>query len=109
VQGVSCFREVDAAGRQGVLVDDGLATGVTAEAALVALRRRRPSRLVLGVPVCAPESSARLALLAEDVVCVRSPARFVAVSYWYDDFSPTTDQEIIDLLAQRRADLSTDQ
>jgi putative phosphoribosyl transferase len=47
--------------------------------------------------------------LAEDVVCVLSPARFVAVSYWYHDFSPTTDQEIIDLLAQRRADLSTEQ
>lgn len=97
------------AGRQVVLVDDGLATGVTAEAALVALRRRHPSRLVLGVPVCAPESAARLAPLAEDVVCVLSPARFVAVSYWYHDFSPTTDQEIIDLLAQRRADLSTEQ
>jgi predicted phosphoribosyltransferase len=97
------------AGRQVVLIDDGMATGVTAEAALVALRRRRPSRLVLGVPVCAPESAARLAPMAEDVVCVLSPARFVAVSYWYDDFSPTTDQEIIDLLAQRRPDLSTEQ
>ncbi|HXA33646.1 MAG TPA: phosphoribosyltransferase family protein [Acidimicrobiales bacterium] len=97
------------AGRQVVLVDDGLATGVTAEAALVALRRRRPSRLVLGVPVCAPQSAARLASRAEDVVCVQSPARFVAVSYWYHDFLPTTDQEIIDLLAQRRADLSTEQ
>jgi putative phosphoribosyl transferase len=97
------------AGRQVVLVDDGLATGVTAEAALVALRRRRPSRLVLGVPVCAPKSAARLAPRAEDVVWVHSPARFVAVSYWYHDFSPTTDQEIIDLLAQRRADLSTEQ
>jgi predicted phosphoribosyltransferase len=97
------------AGRQVVLVDDGLATGVTAEAALVALRHRRPSRLVLGVPVCAPESAARLAPRADDVVWVQSPASFVAVSYWYHDFSPTTDQEIIDLLAQRRADPSTEQ
>jgi putative phosphoribosyl transferase len=94
------------AGRHVVLVDDGLATGVTAEAALVALRRRRPSRLVLGVPVCAPESAARLAPLAEDVVCVQSPAHFLAVGYWYHDFSPTTDQEILDLLAKRRADFS---
>jgi putative phosphoribosyl transferase len=97
------------AGRQVVVVDDGLATGVTAEAALVALRRRGPSRLVLGVPVCAPESAARLAPLADEVVCVQSPARFAAVSYWYRDFLPTTDQEIIDLLAQRRADFSTEQ
>jgi putative phosphoribosyl transferase len=96
-------------GRQVVLVDDGLATGVTAEAALVALRRRRPGRLVLGVPVCAPESAARLAPLAEDVGCGQSSARFVAVSYWYHDFSPIIDQEIIDLLVQRLAVLSTEQ
>lgn len=95
------------AGRHVVLVDDGLATGVTAEAALVALRRRRPSRLVLGVPVCAPESAARLAPLAEDVVCVQSPAHFLAVGYWYHDFSPTTDQEILDVLAKRRADFAS--
>jgi putative phosphoribosyl transferase len=95
------------AGRHVVLIDDGLATGVTAEAALVALRRRRPSRLVLGVPVCAAESAARLAPLAEDVVCVQSPAHFLAVGYWYHDFSPTTDQEILDLLAKRRADFSS--
>jgi putative phosphoribosyl transferase len=94
------------AGRHVVLVDDGLATGVTAEAALTALRGRHPSRLVLGVPVCAPESAARLAPLAEDVVCVQSPAHFFAVGYWYHDFSPTTDQEILDVLAQRRADFS---
>jgi putative phosphoribosyl transferase len=94
------------AGRQVVLVDDGLATGVTAEAALVAVRRRRPGRLVLGVPVGAPASAARLAPLAEDVVCVQSPAHFFAVGYWYHDFSPTTDQEILDVLAKRRVDFS---
>lgn len=94
------------AGRHVVLVDDGLATGVTAEAALVALRRRRPSRLVLGVPVCAPESAARLAPRAEDVVCLLSPEHFVAVGYWYNDFSSTTDQEVVEVLARRRADLA---
>lgn len=96
----------DLAGHHVVVVDDGLATGVTAEAALVAVRRRHPSRLVLAVPVCAPESAARLAPLADDVVCVQSPAHFFAVGYWYRDFSPTTDQEILDVLARRRADFS---
>ena len=88
------------AGRNVVVVDDGLATGVTAEAALVALRRRHPDRLVLAVPVCARDAAARLTTLAQDVVCVQSPADFLAVGFWYEDFSPTTDQEVIDALAK---------
>jgi predicted phosphoribosyltransferase len=87
-----------------VVVDDGLATGVTAEAALVALRRRQPGRLVLAVPVCARDAAARLTTLADDVVCVQSPADFLAVGFWYEDFSPTTDQEVIDALAKARAE-----
>ena len=90
------------AGRDVVLVDDGLATGVTAEAGLRALAHPEPSRLVLGVPVCARETAARLADLAE-VVCVEAPARFVAVGQWYRDFAQTTDEEVIDLLARGAA------
>ncbi len=99
---VACFRGgrplPDLAGRDVVLVDDGLATGVTAEAALVALRRRQPSRIVLAVPVCAPRQVARLAPFADDVVCVQSPDDFVAVGLWYEDFSQITDQEVVDAL-----------
>jgi putative phosphoribosyl transferase len=91
-------------GRDVVLVDDGLATGVTAEAALVALRQKQPSRLVLAVPVCAPRQAARLAAFADDVVCARSPDDFVAVGLWYEDFSQITDEEVIDALARGRAD-----
>ncbi len=94
----------EVAGRSVVLVDDGLATGITAEAALVALRRRQPGRLVLAVPVCAPDAAARLEPLVEDIVCVQSPIDLFAVGYWYEDFSPTTDEEVIDLLARSRAD-----
>ena len=87
------------AGKDVVLVDDGLATGVTAEAALRSLRRTRPRRLVLAVPVCARETAARLAGLADDVVCAETPAVFYAVGEWYEDFTQTTDEEVLDLLS----------
>ena len=85
-------------GRDVVVIDDGLATGVTAEAALHALRSKRPRRLVLAVPVCAPDTVARLSTVADDVVCVLSPPEFRAVALWYDDFDQTTDDEVVDLL-----------
>lgn len=93
----------DVAGRDVVLVDDGLATGVTAEAALQALAQRQPGRLVLAVPVCARQSAERLGQLAE-VVCVRQPEDFRAVGLWYDDFGQTTDAEVIDTLERHRSD-----
>jgi putative phosphoribosyl transferase len=88
----------DLEGRDVVLVDDGLATGVTAEAALHALRCRRPRRLVLGVPVCAPTTAARLENVADDVVCVICPEDFHAVGQWYEEFDQTSDDEVLDLL-----------
>ena len=86
------------AGRDVVLVDDGLATGVTAEAALGALRPHGPRTLVLAVPVCAPETARRLAALADRVVWVLAPDTFSAVGQWYDEFGQTSDQEVVALL-----------
>lgn len=85
-------------GRDVVLVDDGLATGVTAEAALRSLRRRRPRRLVLAVPVSAPSTAARLSPPADEVVCLVLPDELGAVGRWYDDFAQTTDAEVLALL-----------
>ena len=82
-----------------VLADDGLATGITAEAALRSLRGRGARRLLLAVPAAAPESVARLTGLADEVVCVIAPADFVAVGKWYDDFDQTSDEEVLRLLA----------
>jgi putative phosphoribosyl transferase len=91
--------------RDVVLIDDGLATGVTAEAALRALRQRRPHRLVLAVPACAPETAARLEGVADEVVCLIAPADFNAVGWWYANFDQTSDNEVLDLL-DRASDTS---
>jgi putative phosphoribosyl transferase len=86
-----------------VLVDDGLATGVTAEAALRALRRCRPRRLLLAVPICSADTAERLRREADDVVCMFSPDAMYAVGMWYLDFTQTSDTEVIALLEQSRA------
>jgi putative phosphoribosyl transferase len=85
-------------GRDVVLVDDGLATGVTAEAALRALRRMGPRRLVLAVPTCARDTVQRLQDIADSIVCIVAPEQFGAVGSWYDDFGQTTDEEVLALL-----------
>jgi len=91
---------LDISGRDAVLVDDGLATGVTAEAALHALRARHPRRLLLAVPVAAPEAVDRLRPLTEGVVCVELPGDLRAVGDWYHDFRQTSDEEVIELLTR---------
>jgi putative phosphoribosyl transferase len=88
--------------RDVVVVDDGLATGITAEAALRALRERDPARLVLAVPVGASQTVGRLTAVADEVICVEMPPFFQAVGQWYLDFSPLTDDEVVACLASGR-------
>jgi erythromycin esterase-like protein/predicted phosphoribosyltransferase len=87
------------ADRTIILVDDGLATGATMEAAIVALRRMKPSRIVVAVPVGARDTCDRLRARADQVVCLEMPVPFNAVGQWYEDFSETTDQQVKQLLA----------
>ncbi|MEW1776841.1 phosphoribosyltransferase family protein [Streptomyces sp. NPDC086777] len=88
-------------GRTVLVVDDGLATGSTARAALRHVRARGPARTVLAVPVGAPDSLDALAAEADLVVCPYRPAVFSAVGQWYDDFGQLTDDDVLDAL--RRA------
>ncbi|MBB5158175.1 putative phosphoribosyltransferase [Saccharopolyspora phatthalungensis] len=86
------------AGRDVVLVDDGLATGATARAAVRMLREAAPRSVVLAVPVGSPEAVTALRKEADVVVCILQPVGFAAVGQWYRDFSATTDEEIYEIL-----------
>jgi putative phosphoribosyl transferase len=85
-------------GCTAIVVDDGLATGVTAEAALIAARQAGPARLVLAVPVAPPSTIRRLEPKADEVVCLATPEPFSAVGHWYRDFHPVSDDEVLALL-----------
>lgn len=85
-------------GRTVILVDDGLATGATMEAAILAVRQSQPARVVVAVPVGAADTCRRLAAVAEEVVCVAAPEPFQAVGLWYERFDQTSDDEVIELL-----------
>jgi erythromycin esterase-like protein/predicted phosphoribosyltransferase len=86
--------------RTVILIDDGLATGATMEAAVMALREHRPARIVVAAPVGARETCERLGRIADEVVCPLIPRSFMAVGQWYRDFEQTTDDEVRAQLAQ---------
>jgi putative phosphoribosyl transferase len=91
-------------GRTVILIDDGLATGSTMRAAIAALREQGPARIVVAVPVGAPQTCEEFSAEADETVCARTPEPFYAVGLWYDDFSQTTDEEVHNLLEQAAAE-----
>jgi predicted phosphoribosyltransferase len=93
---------VPVAGRTAVVVDDGVATGVSALAALRAVRAAAPARVVLAAPVVAAATVPMLEDEADDVVALLTPDRFGAVSRWYGDFPQTADETVVELLSGRR-------
>ncbi len=110
-RGARAMTPVD--GRVAILVDDGLATGATMRAAVLATRQLTPSRIVVAVPVGAPETCRALRDIADEVVCLLTPEYLEAVGLWYDDFSQTTDDEVRELLAEssslRRGEATTNE
>ena len=81
-----------------ILIDDGLATGATMRAAAEALKQQKVNKIVIAVPVAAESTCRELSELVDEIVCALTPEPFYGVGYWYDDFSQTSDGEVIDLL-----------
>jgi len=87
-------------GRTVILVDDGLATGATMRAAIIAVRYHQPRHLVVAVPTAASETCAEIQAEADEVVCASTPEPFHAVGMWYADFTQVTDEEVREFLSQ---------
>jgi len=85
-------------GRTVIVVDDGLATGTTARAALQALRRRKPSKLILAVPVAPADTVQALSALVDELVCLEMPEPFRAIGLHYEDFHQLSDEEVLAIL-----------
>jgi predicted phosphoribosyltransferase len=85
-----------------ILIDDGLATGSTMRAAAAALRKQRPARIVVAVPVSAPETCDEFRGEVDEIVCAVTPEPFRGVGLWYKDFSQTTDEEVRELLERAK-------
>jgi putative phosphoribosyl transferase len=85
-------------GRTVILVDDGLATGSTMIAAARSIRRQHPAKVIMAVPVGPAETCEAMHAEVDEVVCLATPAPFVAVGLYYDDFSQTTDEEVADIM-----------
>jgi len=109
------FREgrppLDVKGRTAVLIDDGVATGATMLAAIAALKRLEPRRIVVGVPVAAPRTAELLASKVDELVCVATPEPFYGIGQFYVDFAQISDAEVREFLqlAQERFARPTEQ
>lgn len=90
----------DVHGRTVILVDDGIATAATMRTAVAAVRQLHPVRLIIAVPVAASATCEELAAQVDELVCLSRPEAFLAVGFWYEHFSQTTDEQVRDLLQQ---------
>ena len=94
---------VEVAGRTAIVIDDGIATGATMRAALLAVRARQPRKVVLAVPVAPTSTLEALRADADDIVCLEDHEPFDAIGMFYRDFTQVTDEEVVALLARHAA------
>ncbi len=97
--------EPDVRGKVVILVDDGLATGSTMRAAAAALRQQEPARIVVAVPVSAPQTCDEYRIGVDEIICAKTPEPFYGVGLWYEDFSQTADEEVRELLERARNEI----
>ncbi|GAX41213.1 hypothetical protein NIES4075_21820 [Tolypothrix sp. NIES-4075] len=88
------------AGRTIILIDDGLATGATMRAAIAALHKQQPAKIVVAVPVSSPQTCQEIKSHVDEIICAETPSPFYSVGFWYEKFPQTTDREVRDLLNQ---------
>ncbi|WP_036486578.1 phosphoribosyltransferase [Myxosarcina sp. GI1] len=87
--------------RTVIVVDDGIATGQTMQAAVAVLKRHKPEKIIIATPVASKPAIEELAAKVDDFVCLMKPKALVAVGFWYEDFTQTKDREVCDLLSQQ--------
>lgn len=100
---------LDLTGKTAVIVDDGLATGVTALAAIRAARAAHAARVMLAIPVCAPETAAAIEGEVDVFVCLEQPEPFVAVGAWFEHFGQTSDAQVIELIEEANGYVSSEE
>ncbi len=98
----SSLKDLDIKDRDVILVDDGVATGLTTEAGILSVRNLSPNRIILAVPVIPSEKYDELKKLVDDIIVLEKPVNFTAVGQFYNDFSQTTDKEVLQILNKYR-------
>ena len=96
------LKEKNIKGRDVILVDDGIATGLTTEGTIISIRNLSPNRIILAVPVMPYEKYNELSKLVDDLIVLEAPINFRAVGQFYKDFSQTTDKEVLEILEKYR-------
>ncbi|MEM7595202.1 MAG: phosphoribosyltransferase family protein [Cyanobacteria bacterium P01_A01_bin.83] len=100
-----CYRNyrpiLQVKGKVVIIVDDGLATGLTMQAAIKALRQLQPQKIVVAIPIASSKAIARLRSLVDKIICLFIPNSLGAVGFWYEDFTQISDREVCDLLSQK--------
>ncbi|MBI2338422.1 phosphoribosyltransferase [Candidatus Daviesbacteria bacterium] len=92
----------DLKGKTVILVDDGIARGITVKAGIEAAKKLNPKKIILAIPVCASDTLESLKRMVDDIVCLATPVKFMAVGSWYKNFAQISDEEVVKLLNKNR-------